>query len=190
MNRTEQRALSIVNPLTGEMIPQDEPVAGEQLIVGTDAVIADMELGTLPLYMRKLQELPLPEEEKEPLLSLYTGVSYRSLNEYINLQIEVLGAAILYHGPYMGKDKLAHDGYYFTALLTSEQDNKGNLVVLRTSSAGTMLHMAYALNQKGWFLWEKPTTYTVTKGEDGSFRLKNMERPKALEALLQRPRKG
>ena len=174
------KALQVVDPKTGEML-EVEQVPGDTLIVGTDAVIEAMEQGQLPLYIRKLQELEIPEEEKEPLLSLYTGGVARSFDYYVNKEIEVQGAAILYHGPYTGMDKLNHNGYYFCAFLTTQQDENGNFIILRSSSASLMLHVAYMLNQRGWFLWNKPVVYRALRGENGSHLLQNTEKPKGLK---------
>lgn len=174
------RTLQVVDPKTGAML-EVEQVSGDILVIGTDAVIDAMEEGKLPLYIRKLQELEIPEEEKEPLLSLYTGGAIRSIDYYVNTQVEIQGAAILYHGPYKGKDGYNHNGYYFNAFLTTQQDENGNFIVLRSSSASLMLHAAYMLNQRGWFLWQKPVVYRVTRGDDGSHRLQNTEKPKGLK---------
>lgn len=173
-------------------VVMEEDTSTDVLVVGTDAVVEAMEHGQLPLYIRKLQELDIPEEEKEPLLSLYTGGVIRSFDYYVNNTVEIQGAALLFHGPYMSrpvKDKLGlviaesrpQPGYYFSAFLTTYQDEKGNFIVLRSSSASLMLHVAYMLNQRGWFLWEKPIIYRVTRGDDGSHRLLNMEKPKGVK---------
>lgn len=185
------KALQVVDPKTGEML-EVERVSGDILVVGTDAVIEAMENGQLPLYIRKLQELGVPEEEKEPILSLYIGGAFRSFDYYVNNVVEIQGAAILYHGPYMSRpvkdstgkviaESQPQPGYYFTAFLTTQEDEKGNLIVLRSSGAFLMLHAAYMVNQRGWFLWEKPIKYRVTRGENGDHRLQNTEKPKGLK---------
>ncbi len=180
---TQNKTLQTIDHETGEVTEQ-EPEEGELLIVSRDMIIAEMEAGIVPLYIRKMQELQIPEEEKEPLLSLYTGQAPRKLDDYYNTTVEIIGGAILYHGPYQGKDGLPHKGYFFLALLTTERDNKGNLVVLKTSSSGSMVHFAYALAQRGWFLWQEPVQYLVTRGEDGSHRFRNVSRIGSLDKVL------
>lgn len=185
MQTTTEKAVQIVDPQTGEVI-ESEQVEGDELVIGTDAVIESLEAGYNPLFIRKLDELEIvPEEEKESLLSLYTGGAIRKLDSYFNTVVEIQGAAILYHGPYKGKDGFNHPGYYFTTFLTTSENEHGELIVLRSSSAGLMLHMAYALNKYGWFLWKEPIKYKIHRGDDGSHRLTNMSRPKAV-----RVRKG
>lgn len=174
------KTMQVVDPKTGETF-EVEPTSTDVLVIGTDAVIEAMEDEKLPLYIRKLQELAIPEEEKEPLLSLYTGGAIRVFDQYVNDTVEIQGAAILYHGPYKGKDGFNHDGYYFSAFLTTIEDERGNLIVLRSSSASLMLHVAYMLNQRGWFLWKEPVKYRVARGDDGSHRLQNMDRPKGVK---------
>ncbi len=157
-----------------------EPEEGDELIIGTDAVIESMRNGEIPLHIEQLMKLAIPEEEKEPILSVYLGTSYRKFDAYVNEVVEVQGAAILYHGPYKGKDQRNHAGYYYNALLTTLEDEKGNLIVIKSSSASLLQHLAFKLIKDGWYIWSKPTRYRLSKGEDGSHRMTNMERPKLL----------
>jgi hypothetical protein len=170
--------MTTVDEKTGEIVDENTT---DVLVVGTDAIMQSLEVGELPLFMRKLDELDIDPEERESLLSCYTGGTIRTMKDYVGEIVEVQGAAILYHGPFMGKDGLPHDGYYYNVLLLSQEDERGNPIVIRSSSASLMLHLAYALRLRGWFLWEKPVQYKITLGPDGSHRINNIERPKALK---------
>ena len=154
---------------------------GRELIVtGTDAIIREYETGVLPLYMAKLYELDIPDEEKEPLLSVYKGAIARSFKGFANKEVEIQGAMLDWHPAYKGKDGETHGGYYKLLLLTTQADEDGNLIVISSSSSGLTTHMIAAMQMRGWYLWSQPVKYRLTLGEDGSHHMTNLDKPKKL----------
>lgn len=166
-----------VQPYQEPQVPQEE----DEWKVGADYVMQQIETGEVPMYIRKLYDLDLPPDEKESLLSIYLGVFPRKLDLYINEVVEVQGVAILPHGDFKGKDGTYKKGYYKTYILTTMEDDKGNPVVLASSGGGLTLHMAYAMEQRGWYIWDKPVRYKITRGDDGSHRMRNLDKPKLLK---------
>lgn len=158
----------------------------ELVLVGTDAVMQEIESGILPLYIQKLDALEIPVEEKEPLLSLYKGVTPRSLKGYSNRTMEIQGAMLDWHPAYKGKPDSKgvseiKPGYYKLLLLTTQEDENGNLVVLSSSSSGLIMHMAAAMKMYGWYIWDKPVRYNITIGENGSHHMVNVDRPSKIK---------
>jgi hypothetical protein len=87
----------------------------------------------------------------------------------------VQGVMLNWHPPYTGKDGQMKCGYFYTLILTTQPDEDGNPIVIRSSSAGLMQHLLAAMQMRGWYIWQKPVKYRLTIGDDGSHHMKNIE---------------
>lgn len=132
----------------------------------------------LPLHLQVLESLEVDNEVKESLENAYCGVEPQPLSNYIGEEVTILGAIIWESGPYLGKDGLMKPSYYQIRLLTDIPiEKKGEIigmVVLRSSSVTIAQHMFYAMRRRGWYLFDSPQRYRITKGQGGAHFMYNM----------------
>lgn len=180
----------IVDSVSGEVIrdvhPEEltstslVPVDNEIMSI-SDPGIMDMLNGKLPYHIQKLRDKHLSPDDEEFEMSLFTGGIPKPFDEYINKEITVLGAAIIPHGQYRAKsdpeDAPLRPGYLKFRFVISELDSNGNPIILETSGVEIFSHMTNALNAYGWFLWDRPRKYLITKGgKNGAYFMRNTER--------------
>jgi hypothetical protein len=142
---------------------------------------------TLPIHEQMLDAANNPPNILSALTDAYYGLPPRKFEEFLNTEVQILGAIIYQHGPYKGKDGLDHpEGYYQVKLLSLNE--KGDPLIIVTGSQGVAMHMFHAMKAHGWWLFDEPQTYRFRKGEKAHFMenvrhdLKKLLAPPKVEA--------
>lgn len=172
-----QRKLQTIDMTTGEVYLPDEE---EGEVALDDPIMRSLVSGKVPLHIQELiNKHPDDPEAAEMEYNLFAGVEPESFDAYINREVNILGATFLPHPPFLGKDGEHHDGYWKVYLLTDEKDRNGHNIVLAVSGVNVNQHMVMAIKARGWYLWEKPVRYLITKGsKSGAYFLRNVEKQK------------
>jgi hypothetical protein len=146
-----------------------------------------IEGSTLPIHEQMLDVANNPPHVLSALTDAYYGLPPRKFEEFLNMEVQILGAIIYQHGPFKGKDGLDHpEGYYQVKLLSL--DEKGDPLIIVTGSQGVAMHMFHAMKAHGWWLFDEPQTYRFRKGEKAHFMenvrhdLKKLLAPPKVEA--------
>ncbi len=128
---------------------------------------------TLPIHEQMLDAANNPPHILSALTDAYYGLPPRKFEEFLNMEVQIIGAIIYQHGPFKGKDGLDHpEGYYQVRLLSL--DEKGEPVLIRASSQGIAMHMFHTMKLHGWWLFDEPQTYRFRKGESGAHFMENV----------------
>lgn len=159
---SRELAIRPVDSETGELLEYSL----EQRV---DSLSYSIRTGVLPIHLQMLELLPVDDDRKEELLSWYDGIEPRSFNSYINKEVSVQGSIIREYPAFHGKDGITHAGYFKVLLLLENKDEDGNFIVLSTSGRSVGEQMLFALKKKGWYIWDKPATYRITKASTGAF---------------------
>ena len=169
------RAVAIVDAVTG-VVAAEEQFAAEDVIQASalECIVRDLRVpdSNLPLQEQHLQQVEDPEVA-EFIANLYYGLDSILLKDLAGREIVVLGMAIVEHGPYQGKDGNFHpEGFYQPLILAIDDSKKGNPpMLIRTSSVGVGMHIARIIRKRGWFLFESPRRYRVTRGSNNALHL-------------------
>lgn len=175
----------LVDGQTGEVLTQRglqvyEPQDNE-IIATTDPTVASLLSGKTPYHIQRLKDKRLSADEEEYQMSLFTGGAPVPFDAYINKEVTILGAAVIPHPPYRAKgdpvDAPLRPGYLKMRFVIDKMDEDGNPVILETSGTEVFSHMVNAINSYGWYLWDHPRKYLITKGgKNGAFFMRNMEK--------------
>lgn len=182
----------------GRWIQEQEEKQSMALELAQGQAIARIVNSPLPEYLIKLGELPISPEEKVEIDSLfdYGAKNARPFSKYINKVVTIIGACIHYKPPFQSyvspedvKRGIASEekaGYNKIIYLLDEFDENG-LPIFMAGSEGLANHTRAMLTQKGWFLWDKPVRYFITRGttKGEPFTMINQDRVDRLKAERQ-----
>jgi len=164
----------------------EEETNGTEIIIGTDAVVDRLMTGHLPLHMVKLHELQgYTAEQKAELAAIYDGIP-EDIKTMGNMVLEVYGAIVYEHLPYMGKDGLPKRGYFYALLLCREMETD-RFFIARSGGSGLTMHVMNMITLRerdglqGWYLWDNPVRYKVAIDRNNGHHLVNVDRPSVLK---------
>jgi hypothetical protein len=149
----------------------------------------------LPLHLQQLQQLPYSNELKEQLVSAYSAEAQK-LARYMNKEIECLGMVVWEVPPYMAKPVQAGDppvqkpGYFQVRILTSQEDQDGNYVVLRSSSVNIAVTAFFVIQSRGAWLFDKPIFFRFGETNGGMHQMvKSGDSLRELKDLIRKGKK-
>lgn len=167
-----------VDPVTGEVFDEDNSEAQEMgltVINPADPASLLPSLTNLPPHFQALQlEKYSPQEQAERVLMATEYLSApKDLVEYMNLDIEVAGAALIWHPPFVAKGSKPGDPLspgYFNARMKLVDGT-----LLKSSSMNVAQALAGLLPALGWFDWPFPVTFHVS-GKDGAHYISRVKK--------------
>ena len=123
---------------------------------------------SLPIHEQMLDRAAQEPRLLAALTDAYYGSVPHGFEEFLNTEVQILGAIIFEHGSYKSKkDNQEHEGYYQVKLLSL--DEKGDPIIITTGSQGVAMKMFHAMKLHGWWLFDEPQTYRFRKGEKAHF---------------------
>jgi hypothetical protein len=149
----------------------------------------------LPEYLIQLAKLDKTPEEKVELDSLYTyaAVNARPFTKYVNKVVTIIGACVHYRPPFdsyvseedrrRGIESEKKAGYNQILYMLDEFDENEMPIFIKGSEA-LANHTRAMLVNNGWFEWEKPMRYFITRGETrgAPFTMISMDRVERMRA--------
>ena len=175
---TDEQGQAFDTPEEANQDPEEDQERGLTIINPAHPVQQLPSLTNLPPHFQVLElHKHTPEEQAELVLMAteYLGAP-RDLVEFMNLDIEVAGAALIWHPPYAAKgsqpgDPLMPDYYNCRFRLTDG-------TIIESSSGIVAQTLAGLLPALGWYDWKVPVTFHVEmkKGAHYISRVKKGEK--------------
>jgi len=163
-SQENQTELEIINPAEGVSLTAQSMAIIETLRYDESA---------MPLLLQALQTLA--PEKIEAAFNDYDGAIPRDWKSVAGREEKVLGMRLFQHAPFNGKDGQYHaDGFYQMQILLDKKDEDGQNIVIKSSSANLLTHIASIIKMRGWYYFETPQTYIFKVGANNEHILYNV----------------
>lgn len=170
----DERGLSVV-PNGTTWLQNNEPPASV-----LQKYVNNLDTGGLPVHLYQAHKAGFKSARAlATVLSSYTGNETDDVKDHLNKEINILGAAIIEHGPYNDLNGNLQPGYCYVVLKTnltrSADVIRGRSVVRVTkpvylkTSANQICDLVLGLvNMMGWFDWSEPIPMVFSSGKNNS----------------------
>jgi hypothetical protein len=171
---------------------EQEEIQSTELVAMSDVMVAVGPVASLMNGLRDFDSVGIPIHEQmltsydvemqETLVDVYQGTVPRAFKEFAGETVDVLGIRVFEHAAFTGKDKVFHpEGYFQLQILLNKEDEKGRLIVLKSSSVGLAMHAFHIMQHRGWYVFESgPVSYKLSLGPNNEHIMYNVSSGKKL----------
>lgn len=147
--------ISVIDSETGEVLVPTEVAVGTTQFL---SLLDQLGVGDRGLLLQDTTMLAaIDEADRADIMDVYS-IEPSEFGKVVNKCLPVLGAAIFEFEPGLTKKKIWHDRYFQCRILVQDGDQ---LLVIRSSSAFLLRHVAFMCAKYGWFIFrDGPIEYT------------------------------